>query len=101
MSSHTPTREYVARQRAAGRATRDIIRMLKRAIVREIHRYLTTPVTVPDTSDLRVNRQAKNITVTAAANHLGVWPAVISRIERGTRRDDTLAQTYRKWLHAA
>ena len=26
-------------------------------------------------------RQAKNITLTAAANHLGVWPTAISELE--------------------
>ncbi|MFC9819939.1 hypothetical protein ACFWG6_00205 [Streptomyces erythrochromogenes] len=31
-------------------------------IAREIFRYLTTPVTVPDVSDLRPPRRAKNIT---------------------------------------
>ncbi|MFB6990966.1 hypothetical protein [Streptomyces sp. NPDC056304] len=31
----------------------------------------------------------------------GVWPAVISCVERGTRRDDDLASAYRDWLTAA
>lgn len=53
MSSDARTREYVARQTAAGRTKKEIIRLLKRAIAREIFRYLTTPVTVPDVSDLR------------------------------------------------
>ena len=52
-------------------------------------------------ADLRPARQAKNITLTAAAHHFGVWPAVISCIERGTRRDDNLANAYRNWLTAA
>ncbi|MBZ9600246.1 helix-turn-helix domain-containing protein [Streptomyces erythrochromogenes] len=52
-------------------------------------------------ADLRPARQAKNITLTAVANHFGVWPAVISCIERGTRRDDDLANAYREWLTAA
>ncbi|WP_328392417.1 hypothetical protein OHS70_00445 [Streptomyces sp. NBC_00390] len=47
------TREYVARQTASGRTKKEIIRLLKRAIAREIHHYLTTPVTVPDVADLR------------------------------------------------
>ncbi|MET7498615.1 IS110 family transposase [Streptomyces sp900116325] len=101
MSSDARTREYVARQTAAGRTKKEIIRLLKRAIAREIFRYLTTPVTVPDVSDLRPARQAKNITLTTVAEHFGVWPAVISCIERGTRRDDDFADTYRDWLTAA
>ncbi|SUA31664.1 transposase IS116/IS110/IS902 family [Mycolicibacterium fortuitum] len=56
---------------------------------------------VPEYTDLRPARQAKNITVTAAANHFGVWPTVISRIERGLQRDDTFAETYRQWLQVA
>ncbi|WP_406397388.1 IS110 family transposase [Streptomyces sp. NBC_00879] len=101
MSSDSRTREYVARQTAAGRTKKEIIRLLKRAIAREIFRYLTTPVAVPDIADLRPARQAKNITLTTAAEHFGVWPAVISCIERGTRRDDDLASAYRTWLNAA
>jgi len=101
MSSHAATRAYVTRQRAAGRPTKEIIRMLKRAVVREVYRYLSNAVTVPDISDLRPTRQAKNITVTAAAQHFHVWPSVISNLERGIRRDDELATTYRQWLKAA
>ncbi|WP_326589293.1 IS110 family transposase [Streptomyces brevispora] len=101
MSSDARTREYVARQTAAGRTKKEIIRLLKGAIAREIFRYLTTPVTVPDVSDLRPARQAKNITLTTVAEHFGVWPAVISCIERGTRRDDDLASAYRDWLTTA
>ncbi|THA28391.1 XRE family transcriptional regulator [Streptomyces sp. A1547] len=55
----------------------------------------------PTIADLRPARQAKNIALTAVANHFGVWPAVISCIERGTRRDDNLAKAYRDWLTAA
>ncbi|MFB8399657.1 IS110 family transposase [Streptomyces yangpuensis] len=101
MASDSRTRDYVARQTAAGRTKKEIIRLLKRAIAREVFRCLTTTVTVPEIADLRPARQAKNITLTAVANHFGVWPAVISCIERGTRRDDDLANAYREWLTAA
>ncbi|WP_374211739.1 hypothetical protein [Streptomyces sp. YS415] len=77
------TRECVAGQTAAGRTKKEVIRLLKRAIAREVFRLLTTPVQVPEIADLRPARQTKNITLTAAANHFGVWPAVISNIERG------------------
>lgn len=76
-------------------------RLLKRAIAREVFRYLTTPVTVPAVDDLRPLRQAKNITLTAAANQLGVWPITISELERGIRRNDELADNYRGWLLSA
>jgi transposase len=100
MRNHQPTRDYVARQRAAGRTTRDILRMLKRAIAREIFRCLTRPVLIPAIDDLRPLRRSKNITLTTAANHFSVWPATISELERGRRRDDTLTNAYRDWLHA-
>ncbi|MFD4322963.1 IS110 family transposase [Streptomyces sp. NPDC058548] len=101
MASDARTREYVARQSAAGRTKKEIIRLLKRAIAREVFRYLTTTVTVPDIADLRPLRRSKNITLTTVAEHFGVWPAVISCVERGTRRDDDLAGAYRDWLTAA
>ncbi|MFB7280275.1 hypothetical protein ACFCZV_24500 [Streptomyces hydrogenans] len=101
MSSDARTRDYVARQTAAGRTKKEIIRLLKQAIAREIFRYLTTPVNAPDISDLRPARQAKSTTLTTVAEHFGVWPAVISCIERGTRRDDDFADAYRDWLTAA
>ncbi|MFG2884789.1 IS110 family transposase [Streptomyces sp. NPDC048297] len=101
MGSDARTREYVARQTAAGRTKKEIIRLLKRAIAREVFRCLTTTVNVPEVADLRPLRQSKNITLTAAARHLGVWPTRISDIERGTRRLDDLAHAYRTWLQTA
>jgi transcriptional regulator with XRE-family HTH domain len=58
-------------------------------------------VTIPGIADLRPLRQSKNITLTAAARHFGLWPATFSDLERGIRRDDDLALTYRDWLQAA
>lgn len=66
-----------------------------------LFRCLTTTVTTPGIADLRFLRQSKNITLTAAARHFGVWPATISTLERGIRRDDELARTYRDWLQTA
>lgn len=101
MSTDKRTREYVTRQLATGRSKTEILRLLKRALAREVFRLLTHPCAVDDYSDLRPARQGKNITLTAAAQHFGVWPTVISRLERGLQRDDTLAATYRQWLAAA
>ncbi|MEE1751226.1 XRE family transcriptional regulator [Streptomyces sp. SP18CS02] len=64
-------------------------------------RCLTTTVTVPAIGDLRPLRQSKNITLTAAARHSGLWLTAISSLERGLRRDDELASAYRNWLNAA
>lgn len=93
------TRDYVNRQLAAGRSKTEILRLLKRAIAREMFRHLTAPCPIDDYSDLRPTRQAKNITLSAVANHFGVWPNDISRLERGLKRDDTLAADYRRWLN--
>ncbi|MFE7711876.1 transposase [Streptomyces sp. NPDC057486] len=82
MAGDSRTREYVARQTAAGRTKKEIIRLLKRAIVREMFRCLTTTVTVPDIADLQPLQQSKNITLTAAARHFGLWPTAISHLER-------------------
>ncbi|MER5432395.1 IS110 family transposase [Streptomyces sp. NPDC002588] len=101
MAGDSRTREYVARQTAAGRTKKEIIRLLKGAIAREMFRCLTTTVAVPAIADLRPLRQSKNITLTAAARHFGVWPATVSTLERGMRRDDDLAHAYRDWLQAA
>jgi transposase len=98
--SHDPrTRDYVTRQLAAGRSNTDILRLLKRAIAREMFTHLTKPCPIDDHSDLRPSRQAQNITLTRAATHFGVWPNDISRLERGLKRDDTLAANYRRWLN--
>ena len=98
--SHEPrTRDYVNRQLAAGRSKKDILRLLKRAIAREMFRHLTAPCPIDDYSDLRPTRQARNITLSTVANHFGVWPNDISRLERGLKRDDTLAADYRHWLN--
>ena len=101
MAGDPATKAYTARQRHAGKSNPEILRLLKRAIVREIHRALQGHAPLADIADLRPARQAKNITLTTVAEHFGVWPAHISTIERGTRRDDDLAQRYRAWLQAA
>lgn len=98
LSADPRTRAWAERQRGAGRTGLELLRVLKRAIAREIYRYLTRQVDVPSAADLRPLRQSKNLTLTAAANHFGLWPAAISTLERGIRRDDELAQAYREWL---
>ncbi|MGY2093601.1 IS110 family RNA-guided transposase [Nocardia gipuzkoensis] len=98
MSRHEQTRSYAMRQSQTGRSKPEILRLLKRAIAREVYRLLTRAVGIPDYGDLRPTRQDRNITLTAAARHLGVWPGTLSRLERGQSRNDQLADTYREWL---
>jgi transposase len=101
MSSDERTRAYVKAQVAKGRSKLDILRLLKRAVAREMFRHLTSPCAIDDYSDLRPARQAKNITLAVVADHFGLWPNDISRLERGLKRNDTLAANYRHWLTAA
>ena len=101
MSHHPTTRAYVVRQRAPGRRTPQLIPMLQQAIAREIYRTLARPTPVPDITDLGPARQTRLLSLAVVADHFGVWPATISRLERGLLRDDTLADQYRAWLAAA
>ncbi len=58
--SHDPrTRDYATRQLAADRSKKDVLRLLKRAIAREMFKHLTAPCPIDDYSDLRPTRQAK------------------------------------------
>lgn len=101
MSNQPQTRAYVARQVEKNKSKKAILRMLKRAIAREMLRLLTNQIPVPEYADLRPARQAKNITLTTVADHFDVWPMTISMIERGKRRDDAFTNTYREWLATA
>jgi transposase len=101
MSAHPQTRDYVQRQDTNGRTKKEILRLLKRAVAREVFRLLTRPGPIDDYSDLRPARQAKNLTLATVADHFGVPIITVSRLERGHQRNDTLANDYRQWLAAA
>lgn len=101
MSSHPRTKAYVATQRMKNRSEAEILRLLKRALVREIYRSLAHDLIAPELADLRPTRQNKNITITAAAKALGTYPSKLSRTEHGTFPDYDLAHRYREWLNAA
>ena len=100
--SHDPaSRNYRDAHLAKGWTINAVFRALKRSVAREIYRALAGHCVVPDYSDLRPRRHAKNLTLTAAAEHLGVWPARIGELELGRRPNDDLAARYRQWLTAA
>jgi transposase len=101
MSAHPQTRDYVEHQLAKGRTKKEILRLLKRAIAREMFRLLTQPAPIDDYGDLRPARQARNITLATVATHFGVPIITVSRLERGHQRNDELAANYRRWLTAA
>lgn len=101
LTSDPATKAYAHRRRAEGKTTREIIRCLKRYVAREIYKLLINPQPVADPGELRTARLAAGITLTAVANHFGVWPTKISRLERGLTRDDDLTHRYRRWLQQA
>jgi transposase len=101
MRSHPPTKAFVQRQRDRGRSTPEILRILKRAIAREMFKQLTRPHEGLGVHDLRPARQAKNITLHAAARALGLDAMTISRTERGKSVTPEVVNRYRTWLNTA
>lgn len=101
MRSHPPTKAFAKRQHDRGRSTAEILRILKRAIAREMFKQLTKPHEDLGVHDLRPTRQAKNITLEAAAKALGLAPATISRTERGKFITPEVVARYREWLNTA
>lgn len=101
MGSHQQTREFVRRQRDRNRSNPEILRILKRAIVREMYKQLSRPQPALNIDDLRPARQAKNITLQGAAAAIGSHPMTLSRMERGLYLNADLANRYRDWLDAA
>jgi transposase len=99
MASCQRTKGYVAKRTAEGKSKREIMRCLKRYVAREIYRQITNPQPAPNNADLRQKRNDIGLTLASAAGHLGQWPSVISRLERGLIRNDDLARTYRQWLN--
>ena len=99
---HDPrTRDWVHRQRAAGRSNPELLRILKRALAREMFKHLTRPHAALDIDDLRQARRAKNITIDVVATALEVAPMTISRTERGYNLNTELTTRYREWLKTA
>ncbi|GEB98418.1 hypothetical protein CFL01nite_19130 [Corynebacterium flavescens] len=85
---------------------KEIIRCLKRAIIREVYRVICTKRSTPQPRDLRRDelkalRIAKQLTQVVVAEHLGCAPARISDIETGKRPLTELASAYEKFLKSA
>lgn len=101
MTNDPRTRAYRDTHLAKGWTKKAVYRALKRAVAREVFAALSGHCEVPQYSDLRPARRAKNITLTTVATALNVWPARVGELELGRRRDDDFAATYRAWLNAA
>jgi transposase len=101
MSYDPATRAYRDTHLDKGWTLKAVFRALKRAVAREVFQALAGHSTIPDYSDLRPARRAKNLTLTAAAEYLGVWPARIGELELWRRPNHELAARYRAWLTTA
>ena len=92
-NSDARTQTYVARRRAEGLSDREILRCLKRFIVRELYRALTRPMpAAPTGARLRELRLEARLTQRKVAERLGVTSTMISRIENGQLRTPALRQ---------
>lgn len=101
MSSDPRTRAFVEAQRAKGRSNPELLRILKRAIAREVFKLLLTPNALAEIEDLRRIRCEKNLTLRKVVAALGRNQQHVSRIERGLAHDREYIDRYRTWLHAA
>ncbi len=101
MSADPRTRAYVCRQLTNGRSKKDVLRLLKRAIAREMFRLLTQQCDIDDYHDLRPTRQNRNITLTTAANTSASGPPSSPASNADSNATTPLATNYRQWLNAA
>jgi len=100
--SHDPrTREFVAAQRARGRSNPEILRILERAIAREVFKLLQNPNALAGIADLRRMRREKNLPIRVVVEQLGTNQNHVSRVERGVAFDREFTERYRAWLQAA
>ena len=103
MACDQRTKEYVAKRTAEGLSKKEIIRCLKRAIVREVYRIVCAQSSQPEPTDyrrpeLKRLRQARHLTQAQIAHRLGCAPARISDIETGRRPLKELTIAYEKLL---
>jgi len=99
-TSHPPTKAYHARRTAEGLSDREIMRCLKRYIVREIYRALTATSTLaPRGSELRQRRHDLELPLRIVAEATGTHISTLSRLERGLLHDPQLATRVHAWLH--
>ncbi|WP_240641608.1 IS110 family transposase [Nocardioides ferulae] len=101
MSCDPRTRQFVAAQRAKQRSNPELLRILKRAIAREVFKLLQEPNALAGIDDLRRLRREKNLPLRKAVEALGTCQIHISRIERGITHDREFTERYRNWLKAA
>ena len=92
------TRAYVARRQTENKTDREIVRCLKRYVIREIFRLLTNPPTIPTGTELRTLRTTHGYTLTTIAKHLNSYANRLSALERDVTLNNQLAIRYHQWL---
>lgn len=99
MRYHQPTRDYVQRRTAEGKTKPEIIRCLKRYIVREVFTAIVHPPTdIPTGHDLRQTRLQKKLSLATVASAHRIAPIELSRLERGLHHHTDLARRIHTWL---
>lgn len=101
MSSDPRTRDFVEAQRAKNRSNPELLRILKRAIAREMFKLLQEPNALAGIDDLRRLRREKKLPLRKVVEALGTCQIHVSRIERGLTHDREFTERYRIWLNAA
>lgn len=92
------TRSYAERRRGEGKTTKEILRCLKRAIVREVYHLITDPPEPLDTRRLRPARESLGLTLDQAATALDCSIAALSIMERGRSSNRDAITTYTTYL---
>lgn len=100
------TRDYVAKRTKEGLSKKEILRCLKRAIIREVYRVLCLGQAVLPTGqvgvdDLKARRVERQLSQAQVAEKLGCVPARISDIETGKRPLPELRSAYEELLKSA
>lgn len=102
MSYDQRTKDYVEKRMRDGKSKKEIIRCLKRYIVREVFRALRHPFEIkgPSWKDLRPARQALGITLVEAGKALNVGFQKVSYAETGRLMNIRFLEEYDAWLRS-
>ena len=99
LSCCTQTRAFAARKRAEGKSAKEIIRILKVYIAREVYWLLVNPPEVHTGTQLREDRNTLGLSLADVAAGLNTNTSRISRLEREEHRNNQLAAEYKTWLN--
>lgn len=100
MSYGQKTKDYVEKRKRDGKSKKEIIRCLKRYIVREVFRALRHPFEIkgPSWKDLRPARRALGVTLVEVRKALNVGFQRVSYAETGRLMNAQFLEEYNSWL---